>query len=464
MLKPLFRFFTVALLLDCAAIVALAQAPAKDASCDQEKALLLIVEQLEANNMLSPGAKRVGLYCQGADLLWKHRQDQARAAFQAAYDWAEESEAEKEKTPKTGGGGVSVARGDLRLDVIRAIAKHDAKWSKLLMDKLLAEKAERAEKSGPLRNEETAYQAEKLLAADQASAINLARFSLASASGAEIASFIVTLAKQDSRAADAFYLEALAALSKRSVNETLSLSVYPFAAERPIGASWRAIGVYAAKDLQPNPALQLRFIELLLQLAAYHAEQPIVTNAPPDGGAYRLSPAARLFVGLHDLEPIVAARFPPLHAKLLQAKQRLTNVITEEYMKTAQSVIQAKQAAPFNRNLSDAERAKYPGGQDRFYHDAIREGLNTEPPDQLEKLLEKIFDSTTRKQMGEWLYYNLAQRALTEGRPDEAVKLMEKVDPLDLRAYLAFQIAEAALNKSKDNRRAAESLAVRMRG
>jgi hypothetical protein len=127
-------------------------------------------------------------------------------------------------------------------------------------------------------------------------------------------------------------------------------------------------------------------------------------------------------------------------------------------------VIQAKQAAPFNRNLSDAERAKYPGGQDRFYHDAIREGLNTEPPDQLEKLLEKIFDSTTRKQMGEWLYYNLAQRALTEGRPDEAVKLMEKVDPLDLRAYLAFQIAEAALNKSKDNRRAAESLAVRMRG
>jgi hypothetical protein len=456
MLKTRLQFIAITLLLGG---TALAQAPAKGAACEPEKALALIAEQLEANNMLDPLSKRVALYVQGADLLWKHRPDAARAAFQAAYDWAGEAEDAKPAAAKSDSRNRAASHGDLRLDVIRAIAKYDTAWSRSLMEKLLAAKTEQAEKNALASNEGVLYQAEQLLASDQDSAIKLARHSLASAPALEVASFLVSLGKRDSRAADALYLEALAVISKRSVNDTMMLYTYPFASERPIGVEWRSSGIFQAKELTPNPALQARFIEVLFQLAAQHAELPMVTNAPPDG-PYKLSPAARLYIALGDLEPVAAARFAPLHGRLLQLKQRLGDLIAEEYQKTVQSVLKTKaeSGAPFNRNLSEAERANYPGGADKYYFDAIQRGLETEPREQLEAWLEKIFDSTTRKQMADWLYFSLGRKAIAGGRLDEAARLADKVGPLDLRAYLAFQIAEAALNKSKDNPRAAESL------
>jgi hypothetical protein len=407
------------------------------------------------------------LLTQTATLLWKQRQAKAREVFQRAYGLAQESVAAKEDTEVLTSDGVRVnMRGDLRLEVIRAIAKSDTRWAEKLTDQLLAEEKARIEKAVDKDRRSGLYadlssQAVLLLSVDQTLAAKTVRQSLPQARGDAIVRFLVAMAKQDRAAADAFFLEALAALSMRSINETLSLFCYPFATERPIGAEWRSLNGWGAQDLQPSPALQQRYVETLLQLAVQLAQQPLVTNAPPDG-AYLLSPAARLLLGLNDLEPLVATRFESLYGRFLEVKSGLSGVVSAEYLKTVQmlSDVKSKESTggAFERSLEAVEREKDPGRKDYHYYNAIKAGITDEPSERLESLLSKIADLTTRSQLGNWVYYHLAKRAVKAGQFDEAAKLAERITPLDLRACLSFQIADAALVKHNDRQRVTELL------
>lgn len=458
----------VAFLLLFGAATLRAQNPAKtELLPEQERALALVSEQLDELKAVEPKWRRVDLLIQAATVLWKHRQAKAREVFQSAFDLAKESVASKEDTSVKGAGGGSVVmRSDLRLEVIRAIARHDARWAQRLSDEVLTEEKAAANQAAGKSGgrdfySELPYQAEQLLEIDQPLALSTARQSLAQARGDMLVRFLVALAKQDRAKADTFFLEALAALSTRSINETLSLSSYPFATLRPIGASWLSVAVLGAADLQPSPALQARYLETLLQLAAQLAQQPVATEALT-GGAYQLSPAARLLTGFNDLEPLVATQFEPLYGRFLEAKRSLTAVVSAEFMKTVQGISETKREEAtgnaLERNLAAAEQEKDPNRKDYQYFKAIYAGINTEPPEQLENLLFKIKDLSTRCQLGDWLYYNLAQRLLKAGQIDEAVKFVERVGVPDLRACISFQVAEAAMSKQNDRQRATELL------
>ncbi len=441
--------------------------PASLFVCELERALALVSDQLYEIKAVEPKWRRVDLLTQAAALLWKQRQAKAREVFQSAYDLAQESVAAKEDTAIiVPGGSRMTTRSDLRLEVIRAIAKHDVRWAQQLSDQLLADEKARAEKvtdkdRGAVLYAELPYQAVELLSLDQAAAVRTARQSLLGARGDAIVRFLVALAKQERAAADAFFVEALAALAARSINETLSLSCYPFAVERPIGAGWRSVGGWGAQELQPNPILQVRYLETLFLLAAQFAQQPIVTAAPQDG-AYQLSPAARLLTGFNDLEPLVATRFEPLYGRFLEAKRGLAAAVSADFMKTVQSIGDTKREQntgnAFERSLDAAEREKDPGRKDYQYFNAIQAGINDETQERLESLLFKISALTTRSQLGDWVYYNLAQRAVKTGQFDDAIKLAERVGPLNLRACLSFYIADAALAKNNDRQRATEIL------
>lgn len=453
------------LLAFCSAAVQ-AQAPAKpELTPEQERALALVSDQLEVIKALEPKWQRVDLLTQAATLFWKHRQAKAREVFQAAYDLAEESVRGKEDTALKSGGTRVVVRGDMRLEVIRAIAKHDAKWSQQLTADLLAVPKEQ---SGKTQNtaaanrlyDEMPWQAQQLLEVDPAFAVQMARSSLAGASGHSIASFLVALAKLNRLAADDFYREALTVMSNRNIQGLLALYTYPFASERAIGAEWRSSFLGGATQLQPSPPLQLLFLQTLLQVAARYSD-PQADQAAPRDGAYNLTPAAKLFLAFKDLAPIVAVQFPQLHASLLEAQQAVAAVMTGEQVQTTQGIYAAKQPQPgnaFEQRLEQAEKEKDPGRKDRFYFDALMAGVKGEKPEVLESVLRKISDLTMRGQVNDWLYYTLAQRAISDGQFDEANKFAEAVVLLDLRAFLGFQLAEAALTKLNDRQRATEFL------
>ncbi|HKS41096.1 MAG TPA: hypothetical protein VJX74_10835, partial [Blastocatellia bacterium] len=63
-----------------------------------------------------------------------------------------------------------------------------------------------------------------------------------------------------------------------------------------------------------------------------------------------------------------------------------------------------------------------------------------------------------RQQLLNWLYFKRTQKAINEGSLDDARQLSEKVEQLDLRAYLSYEIAAEALRRFEDRTRVREIL------
>lgn len=74
------------------------------------------------------------------------------------------------------------------------------------------------------------------------------------------------------------------------------------------------------------------------------------------------------------------------------------------------------------------------------------------------RVVDKISDSALRPQLLNWLYFSRTQNAIREKRLIQARKLAAKVDELDQRAYLYFQIAEESLKQDMDQAQAREML------
>ncbi|NOT59675.1 MAG: hypothetical protein HOP19_05555, partial [Acidobacteria bacterium] len=438
-----------------------AQTPAPT-SCDAERAWLLLKEQLTESKTIQPKWQRVEVLLKAAPLLWTRDQTEARATFQLAYDAAQESLREAESMSRS-----LKMRGDLRLHVIAEIARYDPAWARKLSAQLVEEhKAQVTEaKSKPINSDfyqELPGQAMALLPYDQTGAIQLARVGLGQDNGIFLGRFLVALAQQDRNAADTFFRDALSFLSQRNVRETLYLYPYPFAAGQMIGAEWRSSGQWGTQRLQPSPTLQTLYLTTLLQMAERYA-RPAPDDAEQRNGAYRFSPASQLFLAFSDLESVVTQKFPALHGRWLEAKTALAAVMADE-LQLAHQIIGEKnqpsqpEGSRFAELLKKADAEKQLSRKDNHYLSALQAGIATETLDTLESVLLKFRNSETRDDAADWMYFTLGQRYLNEGRWDEAMKMAEKVRPLDLRALLAVTIAEAALQKTNDQQRARESL------
>ena len=73
--------------------------------------------------------------------------------------------------------------------------------------------------------------------------------------------------------------------------------------------------------------------------------------------------------------------------------------------------------------------------------------------------MEKTGDAKLRPQLLSYIFFKRSQKAAAEGELDEARQLAAKVDQLDQRAYLLFEIAAKSLDERRDRARAEESLA-----
>jgi tetratricopeptide (TPR) repeat protein len=78
--------------------------------------------------------------------------------------------------------------------------------------------------------------------------------------------------------------------------------------------------------------------------------------------------------------------------------------------------------------------------------------------EQVEALAQKIGESEARQQLSNWLNFKRAQLLVKEGQLDEAKRVADRVDELDSRAILYFEIAREAIKKLEDKARAHELL------
>ena len=429
-------------------------APEPSSLCGRDQALASVRQQLDASKALGDAAPRVAVMIRAADLLWPHRQDEAREVFSAAFDLAARDFGEKGDEPQREGLALLVEVPDQRYVVIRAVARRDPAWAKRLTEEVLKADRREAESSGAAsaaaRQDADLRTAAKLLEAasallpsDPEGAAAFAAASLKFPAGIHLTIFMYHLAGADQKAADRFYRQALAAYGDRPVREFLYLSAYPFGLADTGDMPWSGPYFVPAAHA-PDPALKRLFVRTLLRRADRALQVP-----PDEGDNYNGVPGAgHVLQVLTRLEPQVRQSLPDMAGALEQARNGLLSSLPQPDQDAFQRSLRAQApAAPktFDEQVEAAERDA--NRRDYLLSEAILDAGAAESADRVAAAADKLGDTKVRAQLLDWFYFGRVQAALANGQLDEATRLAARVQEMDQRAYLYSEIAKESLPK-----------------
>ena len=456
----------------CAQSPAGAQRKPKNASatpavvCDDQRAVALVQQQVSEARSFEKPVAQISVMTRAADRLWAYREDAARAVFTEAFDLASKYFAQKGDESRTEGLGLVTTFPDQRFVVLRAIAKRDAEWSRRLAVQVAEDSRRESQKAttGAGGFQETGMKlmdlAFSMLPVDQSVAMALVRNSFNYPLTLSHARFLFELAKQDQKAADALALEAVAASAARGTTEDLSyLSVYVFAIPRNISPVRTWTSYPPQEGFITNPALQEAFVKAVLARAELIVKTPDQFSVGKRESNWETS---QIYSALVSLEPLVAQRLPAYSERLSDVRASVQAAISDRAREAAggyqQSLEDWKKFGDFDAQLDKAEHETNPEQKDYAYASAASQAKTLEQLERAESLVEKIGDANARRQLLIWISFKRVELLVKDGRFDEAKHSAERVDELDQRAILYFEIAREAVKKLSDKARAAELL------
>jgi hypothetical protein len=444
--------------------------------CDQMRAVLLVEQQLSEAKAFENPVKRIAVMVSGADLLWPHQEERARAVFAEAFELAsahfrEKGDEVRREPSRPDSPALGVRLADQRFVVLRAVGRRDAAWARTLAERAAEETRLEAEKKGKnrdsasrLTSEKLLMLAESLLPKELPAALSLARLSYRETATSFLPRFLYKLAEVDRRAADALYQEALAAYAARDLEELLHLSSYPFAlraAVGPVSGLYNVPQVFAA-----SPALQRQFVATLLRRAGQRLaaleRQPV-----RDEHATGRSEAETAYAVMLMLEAHYAPRDAAETARIAELKTQAAALLNAARQERAASYLKRDLGGGpppqwvdnFDATVEQAQRHTTQERRDRFTALAIMSAPQGVKLEKVEAALQKVGDAGTRRQLSDWLYFSRAQHALKDGDLEGARKLAGRVAALDESALLSLEIAAEGLKRFADRQRADEILA-----
>ena len=437
------------------------------AGCDPVGALSIVEQQLSEAKTLDDTPARIKVLIRAADMLWATRPEAARNAFTEAYELAA-----KDFKERGDGADVEFSPGlvtflpDQRFIVISAVGRRDAEWAKRLAERAAKESEEEAKEKedataagppvGELRMGEKFLDAAALLVPiNRTAAMDFARKSFRyPTSWNNLTHFLYTLAEADQKTGDQFYLEALELFAARPANELLYLTGYPFGLNRFVGPEASSAYYSAPQGFVPSAALQQRLMEVLLKRAQAAMQAPAKTS-----GRQSIPESAQLYLALESLAPFI--KQPALAEQVAQVKVSLGAALPARLREMMTSMRQEQREIDepsFADLAGQAERETVSWKKDYARVHAVQAGVTSESFERLEDLAGKVEDENVRRQLLNWLHFRGAQKAVAGGQLDEAAKLARKVEEVDQRAYLFFEIANAAEKKFADQARFREAL------
>src|SRR5882672_1484662 len=98
-------------------------------SSTQQRALLLINQQIDEAGKLENVVSRIAIMIKAADTLWDFQQDNARKTYTDAYDLGVKQHREKGEQSYMASARLRANDPDQRFVVLGSIARHDAEWA-----------------------------------------------------------------------------------------------------------------------------------------------------------------------------------------------------------------------------------------------------------------------------------------------------------------------------------------------
>ena len=434
--------------------------------CTQDNALETIRQQVELAKTFNT-TQRIAALIRAADLLWPYEQNKARAAFTQAFEIAVGTEADVLDAPERPRSLLlRLQTPDQRYVVIRAVARRDLAWAKVLIQQVVkrdtaATTSEKVAFNKQLNGERLIQTANQLLPVDLNLALELARTSLNYPASSLLTYFLYQVAATNQPAADQLYAQALAAYGDKPMGEFLYLQAYPFAWRDTLNTPVFSFHENIPPRFVPNRTLQRQLVQTMLFRAQEALEVPLALDGGYTDPTGTWTPnKVHLLQGLIRLEPQVGGSLPDLLPALREAREKILVSISVEDQKLLLQPgreVSLKPTQTFAEQVESAQKLSDVFERDEVIASAVL-GVRSEELTSVIQAIEKISDSDLRRYLFEWFYFMRAKELAGAKQFDEAERLTSKIDGLEQRAFLHSEIAKGLL--SKDDVRAREMLEI----
>jgi hypothetical protein len=438
-------------------------------ACDQPRALALVQQQAAEAKSFEQPVGQITVMTRAAELLWPYNQEAARAVFADAFQLATTHFLAKGDESRHEGRSALIILPDQRVVVMRAIARRDAEWAR----KLALEAAEDTRRAAETKSTPTprvlgvqspGYKllelASSLLTINQPVALELIRKSFVYPANVTQAKLFYELASSHRTLADQLAREALTTYAQNGTTEDLSfVSVYAFGLPGAISPLTMMMHYTVPQGFEPNAALQ----ELALKAYLARAETLLKNPEQYAGNTSKFWPETmQMLVALTTLETLAAQRFPSYAERIAALKASMHTANNEKEQQRAAEFLQGRRdhekESKFDSLIEEIEREATPEKKERLIANAAQAAETIAQLEQVESLAQKIGESEARRQLSNWLNFKRAQLLVKDGRLDEAKTVADKIDELDHRAILYFEIAKEGIKKLEDKKRARELL------
>lgn len=418
--------------------------------CTVENSRFLVGQLAAESRSVREADKRVNILVRLADFSWPFDEPTARQYFTES--WGVANAHFKEKGFETARADRAMAlttqKPDLRMTVIKAIARHDAKWAEKLSEEVLKEfekaASERSEFNRQREIQEMISLAGERVEEDPAFSMMIFRRLMRYPLEQHWFWALYHTAGKNPSLSATLYAELLQNYSNESARRLLILSAYPFGRERMFGIDRFMIMTTMPTNSTADPMLQRRFLETFFARIAAAATNPEERLRQPEPN--RQPDAVYMYSALLELEPIVISEHPGLIQRFTLAKSQANSLLTDEMRAGMGQREQWNRSASttFEELLEQAEEAEKEGKltDNMIITMVIRQRKTEEQFALLEPWLDKIKEEQARKDSTNYFWFTRTKLAIEETRFADAVRFQGKVAEAEDRAVLAFNLAE----------------------
>ncbi len=418
--------------------------------CTVENSRFLVGQLAAEGRSVREADKRVNILVRLADFSWPFDEPTARQYFTES--WGVANAHFKEKGFETARADRAMAltmpKPDLRMTVIKAIARHDAKWAERLSEEVLKEFEKAAsERSGFNREREIQEMislAGERVGEDPAFSMMIYRRLMRYPLEQHWFWALYHTAGKNPSLSATLYSELLQNYRNESARRLLILSAYPFGRERMFGVDRFMVSSSMPANSTADPILQRRFLETFFARIAAAATNPEERLRQPEPN--RQPDAVYMYSALLELEPIVISEHPGLIQRFTLAKSQANSLLTDEMRAGMGQREQWNRSASttFEELLEQAEEAEKEGKltDNMIITMVIRQRKTEEQFALLEPWLDKIKEEQARKDSTNYFWFTRTKLAIEETRFADAVRFQGKVAEAEDRAVLAFNLAE----------------------
>lgn len=434
--------------------------------CTVENSRFLVGQLAAESRSVREADKRVNILVRLADFSWPFDEPTARQYFSESWGIATAHFKEKGLERVQSGRSSSITRAvpDLRIVVVRRVARRDPKWAEKLSDEILKEFEKSASERPVVDRDREIYEltglAGELLEQDPTFSMTVFRRLMRYPLDNHWFFALYQAADKNPSLAATLYSELLVNYRSESARRLLLLSAYPFGRERIFGIDRFTVMTTMPTNSTADPMLQRRFLETFFARITAAATNPEERLRQPEPN--RQPDAVYMYSALLELEPIIISEHPGLIQRFTLAKSQANSLLTDE-MRAGMDQRESSNSrmnTSFDELLEQAEEADKEGKltDNMIITMVIRQRKTEEQFALLEPWLDKIKEEQARKDSTNYFWFTRAKLAITETRFADAVRFQGKVPEAEDRAVLAFDLAEKQMENLSETAGAYQTL------